>query len=206
MSITIWGRPNSLNVHKVLWLAAELDLQYEHISAGQQYGVVESSEFRTINPNGLIPVIKDQDTVLWESNTILRYLTEVYGKDILWIENPKQRFAAEKWIDWYTSTVLPVFGIIFFNLVRQTEDKRDLQAVKIAVPKLEIILDIANTELVKQPYLSGENFGVADIPLALAVNHWFNLDIRRQHDHSQLKAWIERIRKRPHFLDIANII
>ncbi|MEG1235134.1 MAG: glutathione S-transferase family protein [Acinetobacter sp.] len=206
MSITIWGRPNSLNVHKVLWLAAELGLQFEHIPAGQQYGVIDTAEFLALNPNGLIPVIQDGDTVLWESNTILRYLTEVYGKNTLWIEDPKLRFSAEKWIDWYTTTVLPVFGIVFFNLVRQPEDKRDLAAVKIAAEKLEKILDVANSELAQQPYLSGSSFGVADIPLALALNHWFNLDVERQHDHTHLKAWIERIRAREHFLKVANIL
>ncbi len=204
MSITIWGRPNSLNVHKVLWLAAELKLDFEHILAGQQYAVVDSAEFRALNPNGLIPVLKDGDTVLWESNTILRYLAEVYGKNSIWIEDPKLRFTAEKWIDWYTTTVLPVFGIVFFNLVRQPEDKRDLAAVKVAAEKLEKILDVANAELAQQPYLSGPYFGIADIPLALAVNHWFNLDIERHHDHIHLKSWIERIRAREHFLKVAN--
>lgn len=206
MSLTIWGRPNSLNVHKVLWLATELGLQFEHIPAGQQYGLIKDEAFLAINPNGLIPVIQDGDTVLWESNTILRYLTEVYGKDSFWIADPQLRFTAEKWIDWYTTTVLPVFGVVFFNLVRQPEDKRDLHAVKIAAEKLEKILDIANTTLKKQPYLSGQNFGVADIPLALAINHWFNLTLERHHDHSHLKAWIERIRARPHFLKIATVL
>ena len=71
---------------------------------------------------------------------------------------------------------------------------------KINIEKLEKILDVANTELAEQPYLSGSHFGVADIPLALALNHWFNLDVERQHDHTHLKAWIERIRAREHFL------
>lgn len=206
MSITIWGRSNSLNVHKVLWLAAELGLQFEHIPAGQQYGLIDTSEFLTRNPNGLIPVVQDDDTVLWESNTILRYLTEVYGKNLLWIEDPKLRYSAEKWIDWYTTTVLPVFGIVFFNLVRQPKDKRDIAATEAAAEKLEKILDVANSELAKQPYLLGSNFGVADIPLALAINHWFNLDIKRHHDHTDLEAWIKRIRLREHFLKVADVL
>ncbi|WP_171492636.1 hypothetical protein [Acinetobacter brisouii] len=48
----------------------------------------------------------------------MRYLTEVYGKDSLWIAEPRARFAAEKWLDWYITSVLPVFGVVFFNLVR----------------------------------------------------------------------------------------
>jgi len=68
-------------------------------------------------------------TSLWESQIILRYLTEVYGKGSLWIAEPRARFAAEKWLDWYITSVLPVFGVVFFNLVRQPEDQRDLAAV-----------------------------------------------------------------------------
>ncbi|KAA8733743.1 glutathione S-transferase family protein [Acinetobacter qingfengensis] len=206
MSITIWGRPNSLNVHKVLWLAAELELEFKHIPAGQHYGLLDTEEFYQVNPNRLVPVLQDGDTVIWESNTILRYLAEVYGKDTLWITDPKARFAAEKWIDWYTTTVLPSFGVVFFNLIRQPEDKRDLDAVKNAAEKLEKILDVAELELSKQPYLSGQDFSIGDIPLALALNHWFNLDIERHHQHTYLQAWIERIRQRPHFLKIANVL
>ncbi|MFU8926687.1 glutathione S-transferase family protein [Acinetobacter puyangensis] len=206
MSLTIWGRPNSLNVHKVLWLAAELELEFEHIPAGQDYGLLDTEEFYQVNPNRLVPVIKDGDTIIWESNTILRYLAEIYGKNSLWIADPKARFSAEKWIDWYTTTVLPSFGVVFFNLVRQPEDKRDLAAVKVAAEKLEKILDVAELELSKQPYLSGQDFSIGDIPLALALNHWFNLDVERHHDHPHLKAWIERIRARPHFLEIASIL
>jgi len=206
MSLTIWGRPNSLNVHKVLWLAAELELDFKHINAGQQYGIVDTEQFKEINPNGLVPAIQDGSINLWESNTILRYLTEVYGANSIWIADPKARFSAEKWIDWYGTTVLPVFAVVFSNLVRLTEDKRDLNAVKLAVPKLEKILDIADQALAQAPYLSGPQFGVADIPLALAVHHWFRLDIDRQHEHAHLKSWIEKIRSRPHFLKIASVL
>lgn len=205
MSLTIWGRPNSLNVHKVLWLAAELNLEFEHIFAGQQHGIVNTPEFRALNPNGLVPLLKDGDTILWESQIILRYLTEVYGKGSLWIAEPRARFAAEKWLDWYITRVLPVFGVVFFNLVRQPEDQRDLAAVEVAVEKLSKLLDIADAELARQPYLSGEHFGVADIPLGLAIHHWFNLGLDQQ-QHPHLQAWIERIRSRPHFHKIASVL
>ncbi|MFT4020658.1 MAG: glutathione S-transferase family protein [Acinetobacter sp.] len=206
MSLTIWGRANSLNVHKVLWTAAELDLKFEHIPAGGQYGGLDTPEFLTINPNGRVPTLQDGKTIIWESNTIIRYLAEVYGKDSLWIADPAQRFSAEKWIDWTTTTVLPVFGIIFFNLVRATPEQQDLQAVKDNIPKLENILDVAEITLAQQPYLSGEQFGVADIPLALYLNHWFKFEIERTKQHPHLEQWIERIRQRPHFEKVASIL
>ena len=89
----------------------------------------------------------------------------------------------------------------------EEKEKKDTEdRIKVAAEKLEKILDVANAELAKQLYLSGSHFGVTDIPLALALNHWFNLDVERQQDHTYLKAWIERIRAREHFLKVANIL
>ncbi|AOA57041.1 glutathione S-transferase family protein [Acinetobacter larvae] len=206
MAIVLWGRPNSLNVHKILWLAAELELDFEHIYAGQHYGLIDQPEFLARNPNGLIPVLQDHETVLWESHTILRYLTEVYGQDSVWIANPQQRFQAEKWLDWYLTTIFPVFSILFRHLVRLPAEQRDLAAIAQASVELEKLFDILDGILSKQTYLSGQQFGIADIPLGLAVHHWFNFDIPRQHPQPHLKAWIEKIRARPYFLKIATVL
>ena len=77
--LRIWGRTNSINVQKVLWCCAELDLPFERIDAGMAFGVVETPEYRALNPNGRIPTIEDDGYVLWESNTIVRYLAMKHG-------------------------------------------------------------------------------------------------------------------------------
>ncbi len=86
--LKLWGRNNSVNVQKAIWCLEELKVPYERFDAGMQYGVVDTPEFRKMNPNGLVPVIEDGATVLWESNAIVRYLAAKYGKGTLW---PKTR-------------------------------------------------------------------------------------------------------------------
>src|SRR5262245_33782308 len=77
--LKIWGRVNSVNVQKVMWAVAELGIPHERINAGMQFGVVTTPEYRKMNPNGRVPTIEDGGFVLWESNTIVRYLYAKYG-------------------------------------------------------------------------------------------------------------------------------
>src|SRR5271154_3640877 len=77
--ITIWGRANSVNVQKVLWCCDELVLPYERIDAGLQFGRNNEPEYLAMNPNARVPTLVDGDFVLWESNSILRYLVMQYG-------------------------------------------------------------------------------------------------------------------------------
>ena len=64
--LTIWGRRNSFNVQKVMWLVGELDIPHTHIDAGGDAGGLDTPDFRAMNPHGKVPVIRDVDgTVVW---------------------------------------------------------------------------------------------------------------------------------------------
>jgi glutathione S-transferase len=78
--LTIWGRANSVNVMKVLWCLAELDIAYERIDAGMQFGKNNEAEYLAMNPNARVPTLVDGDYVLWESNSVMRYLCMAYGQ------------------------------------------------------------------------------------------------------------------------------
>ncbi len=78
--LTIWGRANSVNVQKVLWCLRELDLAYERIDAGMAFGRNHDPDYLAMNPNARVPTLVDGDFVLWESNSIMRYLVLAYGK------------------------------------------------------------------------------------------------------------------------------
>ncbi|NVL31622.1 glutathione S-transferase, partial [Pseudomonas syringae pv. actinidiae] len=66
--LKIWGRKNSSNVRKALWIAEEVGVPYETQDAGGTFGLVDEAAYRSKNPNGRIPMIEDGDFVLWESN------------------------------------------------------------------------------------------------------------------------------------------
>lgn len=80
----VWGRRNSLNVQKVMWLIGELGVDHEHIDAGGSFGGLDTEEFLQMNPHGRVPVIDDNRTIVWESHTIIRYLSARYGAGTFW--------------------------------------------------------------------------------------------------------------------------
>lgn len=119
--ITLWGRNNSTNVKKVRWVLEELDLPYQQILAGLEFGLNHDPEYLAMNPNGLVPLLKDDATgvVLWESNTIIRYLAAQYGVDRLWLAAPAQRAQGEKWMDWSNGTLSPAHRPVLMGLVKR---------------------------------------------------------------------------------------
>lgn len=111
--LKIWGNADSINVQKVLWCCEELGLPYERVDAGRHYGVVNTAEFRRLNPNGLVPTIEDDGYVVWESGTVLRYLAAKHASGGLWPEEVKARADVDRWIDWSNSTLWPSMVPIF---------------------------------------------------------------------------------------------
>jgi glutathione S-transferase len=128
--LVIWGRNNSINVQKVLWCCEEISLPYERIDAGGAFGVVNTPQYRKLNPNGMIPTIVDDGFVLWESNAIVRYLAEKHGTGTLWPEDRKVRAEADKWMDWKQTTFWPALRPLFMGLIRTPPEKRDPKALE----------------------------------------------------------------------------
>ena len=130
--LKVWGRRSSFNVQKVMWLIGELGLAHQHIPAGGQYGIKDSPEFLAMNPHGRVPVIKDDDgTVIWESHSILRYLSARHGQSGFWSDDPAQRSQADRWMDWSQTSLQPAFlSGVFWGFYRTPEAKRDTQAIE----------------------------------------------------------------------------
>ncbi|HEI8865655.1 glutathione S-transferase family protein [Serratia sp. AKBS12] len=194
--LTIWGRENSNNVRKVLWCAAELELSYSHINAGGAYGKVDEAAYRALNPNGLVPLLQDDDFVLWESNTIVRYLAAKYGKAPFYPQDLRQRAAAEKWMDWATATIVTPFRPVFWGMVRTPPDQRDMLKIEAAIAELEKCFDIVEDTLSQQPYLSGDQLGIGDIPLGSFIYAWFEMPIARR-PRPHMERWYQQLCARP---------
>ncbi|MBI3939039.1 MAG: glutathione S-transferase [Betaproteobacteria bacterium] len=194
--LKIWGRKNSINVQKVLWCCGEIGLKYERVDAGMQFGVVNTPEYRKLNPNGLVPTIEDDGFVLWESHAIVRYLARRHSRGKLWPENDKACADADRWMDWYNTTVWPNMRTVFWNLVRVPPEKRDVAAVEEARKKLAESFAIADAQLAGNAYLAGKEFTMGDIPMGVAAYRWFNLPIERP-AHRNVERWYQRICERP---------
>jgi glutathione S-transferase len=194
--LKIWGRKNSSNVRKVLWCAEEIGLAYQQIDAGGAFGVVGDADYREKNPNGLVPLIEDGDFVLWESNAIVRYLCDRYGAGLLCPPSLTERAAADRWMDWTSTTFAGPFRPLFWGLLRTAEADRDTDAIEAAAWTCAQLLAIPERTLSMQPYLSGDRFGMGDIPLGSFIYAWFGLPIERP-AMPALEAWYERLRARP---------
>ncbi|HCJ29613.1 MAG TPA: glutathione S-transferase [Pseudomonas sp.] len=196
--VKLWGRINSTNVKKALWCLEELGVPYTRIDAGGAFGVVDESDYAAMNPNRLVPCLQDGELVLWESNAIVRYLAAQYGEETLWNANPRQRAGADKWMDWVTSSLAAPFRPLFWNIVRTAPEQRDMAAVQAALEQSGNLLAIADRALAAQPYLSGESFGMGDIPLGCFAYAWFEMPIERP-EHPHLLDWYRRLQQRMAF-------
>jgi glutathione S-transferase len=195
--LKIWGRKNSSNVRKALWVAEELGLEYEAINAGGAFGVNDQPEYLARNPNGVVPMIEDGDFVLWESNTIVRYLAAQYAPDsTLCPSSAKARAEQDKWMDWTTSTFAVPFKTVFWGVLRTPAEQQEWAQINAAKATIEGMLRIVDKTLSTQPYLSGNEFGMGDIPLGSFIYAWFEMPIERT-DLPHLKAWYERLQQRP---------
>jgi glutathione S-transferase len=201
--LRIWGRANSVNVKKALWAVEELGLAYERIDAGMQYGVVNTPEYRRINPNGLVPTIDDDGFILWESHAIVRYLAAKYGAGSLWPQDVRQRADAERWMEW-SYTFQAQFRTVFWGLVRTPPEKRDAKAIDEARAKCAELLNVPDAALRGRPYLGGEALTIGDIPLGCHVHLWMRLPIERP-AHPGLTSWFERLCARPAFTKVVDI-
>jgi glutathione S-transferase len=195
--LKIWGRKNSSNVRKALWCAEELGLTYEAVDAGGAFGVVDTPEYRAMNPNGRVPVIEDDGFVLWESNTIVRYLCAKHAPDTAWYPADLQaRATAEKWMDWTTSTFADPFRQVFWGVLRTPADQQDWVRIHAARDTCIELLSMVDQALAEHPYLSGEELGLGDIALGSFIYAWFEMPIERARLR-HLEAWYERLKQRP---------
>ncbi len=198
--LKIWGRASSINVQKVLWAADELQLAYERVDAGLQFGVVTEDWFADLNPSQRIPTIEDDGFVVWESNAILRYLTTKYRPGHLMPDDLETRTQADMWLDWQQTTIMPWLGPLFLGLIRTKPEDRNADELRTAAGEVEAALRVLDGTLTGKDYLVGGRFTVADIPLGCVAYRWYALDVAHP-DLPHLRAWYERLVKRPAFAE-----
>jgi glutathione S-transferase len=198
--LTIWGRANSVNVQKVLWCLAELDLVYERIDAGMAYGKNREPEYLAMNPNGRVPTLVDGDFVLWESNSTMRYLALAYGKGSpIYPASPRARAGVDRWLDWSLSTLQPVDRPVFWALVRTPVEKRDMVAIQRDADAEAEVWRIADDRLATRRFIEGDDFTLADIALGAYARRWFGVEGVTKPRLPHLERWFAQFSARPGF-------
>lgn len=202
--LEVFGRANSINVIKVLWMLDELDKPYTRQDAGMAFGRVDDPDYRAMNPNGRVPTIRDGDVVLWESNSVLRYLAMTGGEPglALYPADPAARASADRWMDWQLSTLSPAERNLFWGLVRTPPEKRDMAAVRAAVTASADCWRILDARIAAGgPYIDGARMTIADIVLGAYARRWFGPEVAMP-EMPKLPAladWYARLGERPGF-------
>ncbi|KVL13238.1 glutathione S-transferase family protein [Burkholderia ubonensis] len=195
----ILGKIPSINVRKVLWLCAELDLPFEREDWGSGFRSTDDPAYLALNPHGLVPVIKDDDFVLWESNTIIRYLANRYGGEALYPAEPQARARVDQWIDWQASDLNRAWVFAFQGLVRKSPDHQDPDGIAKSIADWTKHMRVLNAQLdATGAFVAGERFMLADIPIGLSVNRWFGTPFEHP-DFPAITRYVERLAARPGF-------
>ena len=193
----ILGKSSSINVRKVLWTCEELGLSYELDEYGSGFKPTETPAFKAMNPNALVPVLIDDGFVLWESNTICRYLAGREQRFDLLPDAPRARALVEKWMDWQATELNNSWRYAFMALVRQSPSHRDPAAIDAGIQQWNRHMAMVEEQLSHTgAYMAGAAFSLAEVVIGLSVNRWYMTPM----EHPVLPAvaaYYERLNDRP---------
>jgi len=194
MSVTIWGRPDSSSVAKVMWCTHELGVDVKRINWGGRFGGGDEPAYRALNPTGLIPTLQDEDGfVLWESHAILRYLA-ITRDASLYPPDPRVRAEIDCWMDWANSAALAV------SRLRAAYRAPSARATEVAAAAAALAPHLAPLEdrLEGRDFVAGDEFTLADIPVGVWIHRWFRAPIDLPSTPNMMR-WHKRLRQRDAF-------
>ncbi|GAB7532717.1 glutathione S-transferase [Pseudomonas sp. 3A(2025)] len=195
--LRVLGKASSINVRKVLWACAEFEVAFEREDWGSGFQSTHTQEFLAMNPNAMVPVIQDEDFVLWESNSIIRYLAARYGDQRLYSSEARARARIDQWIDWQASDLNKSWSYAFMSRVRHSPEHQDPQRLADGCKDWARHMQILDRQLAGTGgHVAGNEFSLADIPIGLSVNRWFETPF----DKPPLPAvsdYYERLNLRP---------
>jgi glutathione S-transferase len=199
--IKIWGRNTSSNVQKVMWAVGEIGLPHERIDIGGAFGQNHEPEYLAKNPNGLVPTLEEDDGfLLWESNSIVRYLAAKYRAAVLEPSDLQVRARANAWMDWQLSVLAPAIAPAFWGLIRTPAERRDHAAIEQSKKKTTEAVAILDKTLAETAYVAGDAFSYGDIPVAVMAYRYRQLAPERP-AFPNFERWYATIAARQPFKD-----
>ena len=194
--LRLLGRSTSGNVQKVIFLLEELSTPYTREDYGRQFNNTQDAAYLKLNPNGKVPTLVDGEVVVWESNTILRYLCNKLHKDSMYPIEPAARSEVERWMDWLLASVNYHYVAVFKDSKKAANERAagfDADARELAAQ-----LSILNGAMAGKPWIAGNNFTIADIALGPILHRCLDFPIALP-ALGNLKAWRAKLAERPAF-------
>lgn len=197
-TLELWGRPNAYNVLKPLWLLGELGLEFTHHDVGSSPGDLETPEFLALNPHSRIPVLRHGDAVVWESNTVLRYLANSFAAEALYPREALPRSRVERWMDWELASLQPAFIDLFWGFYRTPPASRDQAAIDSAWQQCRRLFEMLDLQLASASYLAGDDFSLADISCGVCLYRYFNMGLEVEQPRRVMR-WYRQLSQREAF-------
>ena len=197
--LKIWGRNTSSNVQKAMFAVGELKLPHQRIDVGGAFGKNRDAPYLAMNPNGLVPTLEEEDGfLLWESNSIVRYLAAKHGTGTLEPSDLRTRALASKWMDWQLSVYGPAITPVFWGLIRTPPDQRDHKAIADGKVKTTAAAKILDEHFARTQYAAGDAFSMGDIPIAIMSYRYREL-VPERPAYPNFERWYAAIASRPAF-------
>ena len=201
--ITLWGRLNSCNVQKAVWTLRELGLSYEHIPVGGRFGGNADPAYLALNPNGLVPTLREGDVVIWESHAIVRYLAARYGAGTLFPTDAAERAVVDQWTDWTATTFQPAWIDVFWRLVRTPVERQEPEGIAKSMAAATRCFAVMDDRLARSPFLAGQQLTYADIAAGVSLYRWTTMEVPAL--PGNVTAWHDRLSARPAFREAVNV-
>jgi len=212
--VVIYGTSTS-RVRKVLWAAAEAGLNVERVDVPTIL-LKQQKWFAAMNPKLTVPCMRDGDLILNESNTIVSYISQVYGKH-LYPDSPDKLALAWQWLEYGESTVVPTVAPLWFGITKNmTYPAKTCPAnqnqINDCVPKCVRAWQGVENHLAKDErnYILGDSFTMADITLGIQAdrmkkNHGFGFEELKFKHFPNVSRWLENLESRPEFINYGEI-
>jgi glutathione S-transferase len=159
------GRKTSGNVQKVMWMLEELKLPYTREDYGRQFNNnTQSPEYLSMNPNAKVPTLVDGEVVIWESNTILRYLATRENSE-LYPADPGKRTHVERWMDWQLAALNGPYLAMFKDSKLEPEKR----SPDFAAQQKDLGAQLSILDRTMKKWVAGDEMTIADISLGPIV-------------------------------------
>ncbi len=192
--IRLYGVPMSRAMRSI-WMLEELGLPYENIPTHFANGDCQKPEYLKLNPNGHIPTLDDEGTVVWESMAINLHLAMQYGKG-LWPAPTSDQAHALQWSFWVMTEVETPLLAAMMNRAFLPPDQRKPELADEGEKKLAKPLGVLDAHLANRKHLLGDAFTVADVNVAsvLAWAPFAKVDLS---PYTNLSRWLSECTARP---------
>ncbi|HXE71330.1 MAG TPA: glutathione S-transferase family protein [Candidatus Nitrosotenuis sp.] len=194
----LYHYPLSPNAVKVLSVLHHLGLDYDEVIVDLPRGGSHTPEFLALNPNGKIPVLKEGDFILPESNAIIRYLAEKTGSDLI-PADLRQRALMDSWLHWQGAHWTPAYGHMTFERLAPrlipgyAVDEAAQARAQALIDRFAPVLD---RHLEGRRWVLGEQLSLADFSLASTLVHRALAGISLE-AYPNIAAWVQRVEELP---------